>query len=85
MQNFFDPLKLRDARIKAGLTQGQLAQNLGMDRQSVYLWEGGKQKKYDINTVFRWANACNISIENFFSGGKTSERTKNHQDRSRTI
>lgn len=35
-------IELRERRLKLGLSQAKLAQQLGLHRVTIYLWEGGK-------------------------------------------
>jgi transcriptional regulator with XRE-family HTH domain len=57
-------IKLRDARIKAGLTQAQLAKKIGTQQQSIAQMEKGKNSP-SLRTLMRVAEATskNLKIE----------------------
>lgn len=54
--------KLKDARAKAGLTQEQVANAVGVSRQSVSNWETGKTLP-DIISVIRLSDLYGVSLD----------------------
>lgn len=54
--------RLRDARERAGLTQGELAAVLGVDRNTVGRAELGRTAP-SAATVAAWARACGVSAD----------------------
>lgn len=62
MQIVYEKLgkNIRQARLRAGLTQEQLAKVIGLTRTSVNNIEHGRQKLL-VHTLIDIANACNIS------------------------
>ncbi len=54
--------KLRDARMKAGLTQSQLASFLGMTSTYVYMIESGRRRNPSLDVLRKWAKACGVTL-----------------------
>ena len=54
--------RLRAARVAAGLTQGQLAILLDVDRNTVNRAENGKNEPL-ATTIAAWAGACSVSVD----------------------
>lgn len=50
--------RLAKARTTAGLTQQQLADDLGISRKSVVRYESGAELRF--HTIERWADACGV-------------------------
>ena len=62
--------RLRNARKRAGLTQKQVAEALGITQQYVTIWER-KEKSINLNLLVKLADLFNVSIDELM-GGKTS-------------
>ena len=60
MSNFSENLK--SLRIETGLTQKQLAQNLGVLERTVSYWERG-ERECDFNTLVKIAKFFSVSID----------------------
>ena len=54
--------KIRDARVKSGLTQEQAAEALSVSRQTISNWETGKTYP-DIVSVVRMSDLYDISLD----------------------
>lgn len=59
---------LKDLRLKANLTQAQIAQELDITQQSYQKWESGKSKP-TLNTLEMFSDFFGISIEELLSDG----------------
>lgn len=62
--------KLRTARTKAGLTQEQVAEQLGVSRQTVSNWENNRTYP-DIVSVVRLSSLCDLSLDTLLKEEKT--------------
>lgn len=54
--------KLKDARVSAGLTQEQVAEELGVSRQTMSNWENGKTYP-DIVSVIKMSDLYSVSLD----------------------
>lgn len=52
---------IRQVRIKAGLSQSQLAEKIGVKQKDISRWETGARKP-KLETLQKIANACNANI-----------------------
>lgn len=59
---------LKDLRLKANLTQVQIAQELDITQQSYQKWESGKSKP-TLNTLEMFSDFFGVSIEELLSDG----------------
>lgn len=59
---------LKDLRLKANLTQAQIAQELDITQQSYQKWESGKSKP-TLNTLEMFSDFFGVSIEELLSDG----------------
>ena len=59
---------LKDLRLKANLTQVQIAQELDITQQSYQKWESGKSKP-TLNTLEMFSDFFDVSIEDLLSDG----------------
>ena len=59
---------LKDLRLKANLTQAQIAQELDITQQSSQKWESGKSKR-TLNTLEMFSDFFGVSIEELLSDG----------------
>ena len=59
---------LKDLRLKANLTQAQIAQELEITQQSYQKWESGKSKP-TLNTLEMFSDFFGVSIEELLSDG----------------
>lgn len=58
----FVGLNIKLNRIKQGLTQEELAEILGVSRQTVYYWESGRR----LPSLYQYFNICfQLDIQNF--------------------
>lgn len=57
--------KIKEYRLKAGLTQGELAEAVGYDRSTVTKWENGSKEPLAI-TVKAIAIALNINVAQLY-------------------
>ena len=62
-------IKLKDARIQAGLTQEQVAEIIMVSRQTISNWENGKSLP-DIVSIMNLSNLYQISIDELLKGDK---------------
>ena len=62
-------IKLKDARIQAGLTQEQVAEKIMVSRQTISNWENGKSLP-DIVSIMNLSNLYQISIDELLKGDK---------------
>lgn len=60
--------KLKELRLKANLTQVQIAQELDITQQSYQKWESGKSKP-NLNTLEMFSDFFGVSIEEILSDG----------------
>lgn len=60
--------KIRDARVKSGLTQEQAAEALSVSRQTISNWETGKTYP-DIVSVVRMSDLYDISLDRLLKEG----------------
>ena len=63
-------MKLKDARIQAGLTQEQVAEKIMVSRQTISNWENGKSLP-DIVSIMNLSNLYQISIDELLKGDKS--------------
>lgn len=54
--------KLREARLKAGLTQSQLASFLDTTSTYVYMIESGRRLNPSLDVLRKWAKACGATL-----------------------
>lgn len=59
---------LKELRLKANLTQAQIAQELDITQQSYQKWESGKSKP-TLNTLEMFSDFFGVSIEELLSDG----------------
>ena len=59
---------LKELRLKANLTQAQIAQELDITQQSYQKWERGKSKP-TLNTLEMFSDFFGVSIEELLSDG----------------
>jgi len=62
-------MKLKDARIQAGLTQEQVAEKIMVSRQTISNWENGKSLP-DIVSIMSLSDLYQISIDELLKGDK---------------
>ena len=62
-------MKLKDARIQAGLTQEQVAEKIMVSRQTISNWENGKSLP-DIVSIMNLSDLYQISIDELLKGDK---------------
>ena len=62
-------MKLKDARIQAGLTQEQVAEIIMVSRQTISNWENGKSLP-DIVSIMNLSNLYQICIDELLKGDK---------------
>ena len=62
-------MKLKDARIQAGLSQEQVAEKIMVSRQTISNWENGKSLP-DIVSIMNLSNLYQISIDELLKGDK---------------
>jgi putative transcriptional regulator len=55
-------LRLRDARLAAGLTQRELAERLGVEQPHIARWESGRQEPL-VGMALRIAQALDTTVE----------------------
>ncbi len=59
--------RLKDARVKAGLTQEQVAQEVMVSRQTISNWENGKSLP-DILSIMKLSDLYQISLDELLKG-----------------
>ena len=57
--------KIRELRLKAGLTQGELAEKVGYDRTTIVKWENGSKEPL-ASTVKAIANVLNVTVSELY-------------------
>lgn len=73
--------KLKDARIKSGLTQEEIAGKLNVSRQTISNWEN--EKSYpDIISVIELSSLYSISLDDLLKG---DEEMKKHLEESTNV
>ena len=73
--------KLKDARIKSGLTQEIIAEKINVSRQTISNWEN--EKSYpDIVSVIELSNLYSISLDDLLKG---DEKMMEHLEESTNI
>lgn len=69
--------KLKDARLSAGLTQEQLAEQIMVSRQTISNWENGKSLP-DIVSIIKLSDLYQISLDELLKGDpKMKEKIEN--------
>ncbi|HHN65833.1 MAG TPA: XRE family transcriptional regulator [Nitrospirae bacterium] len=63
---------IKKERVRAGLTQMQLADKLGITYQQIQKYEMGKSS-VSVERLFQIADALNVSISSLLPGGKTPQ------------
>jgi len=58
--------RIKEYRIKKGMTQRELAQTVGIDRQLIYTWENGRQKLSQIAIAQKISEALGVPINDIF-------------------
>lgn len=61
--------KIQNARKNTGLTQSELAQKLGVSRQSVSNWENNRAYP-DIVSIINISDICEISLDSLLKDDK---------------
>lgn len=64
----FQPKRVTQLRKALGLTQAAFARRVGVSRQTVLLWEQGKNAPSGV-ALMRMANAIGVRIETFYADG----------------
>ena len=62
-------VKIKDARLASNLTQEQVAEALGISRQTVSNWENGKTYP-DIINVIKMSDLYHVSLDHLLKGEK---------------
>ena len=71
--------KLKDSRLKAGLTQEALAQELGVSRQTISNWESGRTYP-DISSVLKLSDLYGLSLDELL---KEDAGMRHHMEQAR--
>ena len=58
------PVLIKEARLRAGFTQGELAKQLGTTQSVVARWESGDRSP-SLETIERIAHACGLDVSIF--------------------
>lgn len=74
-------VKLKEARIRAGMTQERVAEEIQVTRQTISNWENEKSFP-DIVSVIKLSNLYDISLDQLLKG---DEEMMEHLDRSTNI
>ncbi|MCI9491593.1 MAG: helix-turn-helix transcriptional regulator [Lachnospiraceae bacterium] len=67
-------VKIKDARLASNLTQEQVAEALGISRQTVSNWENGKTYP-DIINVIKMSDLYHVSLDHLLKGEKQEKGT----------
>lgn len=70
---------LKELRKEKGLTQEQLAENLGVTNRSVSRWENGVNMP-DFDLVIELANHFEVSIEEFLNGERRNDMIEKKEE-----
>lgn len=70
--------KIKEARLKIELTQEQVAEELGVSRQTISNWETGKSYP-DIVSVIKMSDLYNVSLD-YLLKGKEAETMSNYMN-----
>ena len=72
--------KLRNCRMRAGITQEQLAEEMSVSRQTISNWENGRSLP-DIISVIKISELYQVSLDDLLKGdGKMMEKIKKDTD-----
>ena len=76
--------KLKEARQNAGFTQEEIAEKLGVSRQSVSNWENNRTYP-DIVSVIKLSDVYSVSLDSLLKGGKDMSNYVKYLDNSTNI
>lgn len=72
--------KLKTARVNAGVTQEQIAETIGVSRQTISNWENGRTLP-DVMSLIKISDMYQISLDDLLKGdGKMVEKIKKDTD-----
>ncbi len=71
--------RIKTARLKNNLTQGELAEKVGCSKSWVFLTEDGQQN-VKINSLYRVATALGISVQSLLPSSPHGSETANPSD-----
>ncbi len=58
--------KIKEARIKKGMTQEELSEKSGVSRGTICALESSQEKNTSTETLLKLASALNVSIDDIF-------------------
>lgn len=61
--------KIKQARMSASLTQEDVAEKLGVSRQTISSWENGKSYP-DVTSLFTLSDVYNVTVDSLVKGDK---------------
>lgn len=59
--------KIRQARLRAGMSQAQLARAVGVSERNVVRWESGRNQPR-VDHLVRIAEACGVAVSDLLDG-----------------
>lgn len=71
---------LIELRLKAGVTQQKMAEQLGTSQAHVSLWER-REREISVIDVWKWCNTTGISVSKFFM--VFERRVREHKEKSK--
>lgn len=80
MQNDFFHIHLRQARELAGLSQAELAEEIGVGRTTIVALESGRTRLFN-KTVSLIADRLGISVETLLCGGRVEDLLREEPSR----
>lgn len=78
LSNYRDVSKLRMVRVESGLSQDEVAKNLGISRDTLSKYETGELEP-NVDTLVKLANMYHVSLD--YLVGKTNERVSLDNDK----
>lgn len=75
MENF--GVRIRELRKERGITSYEMAERLGISRNTLTNWERGKKEPHAIEILEEMAKVLQVPLENLLAG-KNSDRIENN-------
>jgi transcriptional regulator with XRE-family HTH domain len=72
--------KIRQARLRAGMTQSELARKVGVSERNIVRWEGGRHQPR-LEHVVAIAEACGVHVADLLDSGPDDETPVTREQR----